>query len=217
MAKTLFLFGMMLSVYLPMIPLIHWLGAVMSWLGKVVEGVINASLWAFAHLDTDGEGMGRRAEHGYTFMLSLLLTPLLMVLGLVMSIVVMQVVGSLFAAIFPIAIADIQADSTTGLLSIVGFIIIFSTVSVTIVSSCCELIHIVPDTALSWIGASSGQGIGRQMAGQFAGGTAGVAIMAEKSGMGGGYGMHKAKQKGAAAEAAEKQRQETGKTGHAQE
>lgn len=170
-----------------MIPLIHWLGAVMSWLGKVVEGVINASLWAFAHLDTDGEGMGRRAEHGYTFMLSLLLTPLLMVLGLVMSIVVMQVVGSLFAAIFPIAIADIQADSTTGLLSIVGFIIIFSTVSVTIVSSCCELIHIVPDTALSWIGAQSGQGIGRGMSSQFAGGTAAVAAIGSQSGMGGGY------------------------------
>lgn len=175
----------MLSVYLPMIPLIHWFGAIISWLTKVVEGVVNASLWAFAHLDTDGEGMGRKAEYGYTFMLSLLLTPLFMVLGLVLSIVMMQVVGSLFASIFPLAVQDIQGNSTTGLLSAVGFIVIFATTSVTIVSTCCELIHSVPDNALHWIGAQSGQGVGKQMAGQFAGGTGAVAVMAQQSGLGG--------------------------------
>ena len=178
----------MLSVYLPMIPLIHWFGAITSWLGRVIEGVINASLWAFAHLDTDGEGMGRKAEYGYTFMLSLLLTPLLMVLGLIMSIVLMQVVGSLFASIFPIAIADIQAQSTTGVLSIIGFLVIFATTAVTLISTCCEMIHTVPDTALQWIGAHSTPGMGKQMAGQFAGGTGAVAVMADRSGLGGSGG-----------------------------
>ena len=165
---------------------LHWFGAVISWLGRVIEGVINASLWAFAHLDTDGEGMGRKAEFGYTFMLSLLLTPLLMVLGLIMSIVLMQVVGSLFASIFPIAIADIQAQSTTGVLSIIGFLVIFATTAVTLISTCCEMIHTVPDTALQWIGAHSTPGMGKQMAGQFAGGTGAVAVMADRSGLGGG-------------------------------
>lgn len=193
--KSTFIFGIMLSVYLPMIPLIHWFGAIISWLSKVVEGVVSASLWAFAHLDTDGEGMGRKAEHGYTFMLNLLLTPLLMVLGLVLSIVMMQVVGSLFASIFPLAVADIQGTSSTGIFSAFGFIIIFCTTSVTLVSTCCELIHSVPDRALSWIGAGGSDGAGKNMGGHFAAGTGGVAGMMHGSQIGSEAGKYKASER----------------------
>lgn len=178
--KLLFAFGLMLSVYLPLIPLIHWLGAIITWLAKVVEGVISASLWAFAHLDTDGEGMGQRTQHGYIFMLNLLLTPLLMVIGLIMSVVVMKVVGSLFAGIFPLAIADVQANSMTGLFSIIGFIIIFCSISVMIVTNSCDLIHSIPDNALTWIGGSQAQSMGKKMADNFAASTGALgAIMSQ--------------------------------------
>lgn len=131
--------------------------------------MINASLWAFAHLDTDGEGMGQRTQHGYIFMLNLLLTPLLMVIGLIMSLVVMKVVGSMFAIVFPMAIADVQGNSWTGLFSIIGFCIIFCTTAVMIITNACDLIHHVPDTALTWIGGTNSQGgMGKKMSDNFA-------------------------------------------------
>lgn len=133
-----------------------------------MEGVINASLWAFAHLDTDGEGMGQRTQHGYIFMLNLLLTPLLMVIGLIMSLVVMKVVGSMFAIIFPMAIADVQGNSWTGIFSIIGFCIIFCTTAVMIITNACDLIHHIPDTALTWIGGQNAQGMGKKMSDNFA-------------------------------------------------
>jgi hypothetical protein len=45
------------------------MGQVLAWLLSVVEGVAAAPFLAFAHFDTDGEGMGQRTAHGYTFML----------------------------------------------------------------------------------------------------------------------------------------------------
>ncbi len=110
------------------------------------EGVVSASLWAFAHLDTDGEGLGQRTQHGYVFMLNLLLTPLLMVIGLILSLLVMKVVGTLFASLFFVAMADNQADSWTGLLSIIAYIVIFCSISVMLVTNACDLIHFIPDS-----------------------------------------------------------------------
>lgn len=127
--------------------------------------------------------MGQRTQHGYLFMLNLLLTPLLMVIGLIMAMVVMKVVGSLFAILFPLAIMDVQASSMTGLLSIIGFVIIFCTTCVMIVTNCCDLIHHIPDTALTWIGGQNAQALGKKMSDNFA--TATGALGAVMNQMGG--------------------------------
>jgi len=127
--------------------------------------------------------MGQRTQHGYIFMLNLLLTPLLMVIGLIMSLVVMKVVGSMFAVIFPMAIADVQGNSWTGVFSIIGFCIIFCTTAVMIITNACDLIHHVPDTALTWIGGQNAQGMGKKMSDNFA--TATGALGAIMNNMGG--------------------------------
>lgn len=177
--KLSLLFGLMLSIYLPLVPVIHWIAAIISWLGKVVEGVVNASLIGFAHLDSDNDGIGEKTRPGYLTFLSLLIHPILLVIGLISAVVVMQVVGALFLYLFPLAIADAQAESMTGLFSIVGFLAIFALFSVTIVSNSCDLIHVIPDGAMRWMGSAASESIGRNTAAVFAGGTTGAAGAAE--------------------------------------
>jgi conjugal transfer/type IV secretion protein DotA/TraY len=45
------------------------MGQILEWLTSVMLGVIAAPFLAFAHFDTDGEGLGQKTQHGYGFML----------------------------------------------------------------------------------------------------------------------------------------------------
>lgn len=168
-AWALIIVGIILSTYIPFIPVIYWVGGLVSWIGKVIEGVANASFWAFAHLDTSGEGMGQRTSHGYQFLLTLLLYPVLMIIGLFTALIMMQTVGNVLLFIFPLAIEQIQENTFTGLFSIIAFLCIFGIVSISLISSSCEFIHIFPDTALNWIGGQSSQGAGKSTSSNFAG------------------------------------------------
>ncbi len=152
MMKVMVFFGMMLSTYLPLLPYIAWLGAILSWLTVVVESVVASPLWAFAHLDTDGEGMGRRTEHGYVFILNVLFRPILMVTGFMLAALMMDVIGGFFFSTYLHAVGSAQADSMTGLFAIVFYVAIFFTTAVMIVNLSVNLIHYVPDSVLGWIG-----------------------------------------------------------------
>lgn len=168
-------FSLMLSVYLPLLPFVVWVGALISWVAVVIEAVVAAPLWAFSHLDTDGEGMGQKAQHGYGFIFQVLFRPLLMVIGFVLSIVVMDVVGGFFFKAYILAIGDAQEDTFIGLAALLGMIFIFSLVSLMIVTVCSNLIHVVPDTVLSWISpATAISSAGRDMSSHFGAISAGV-------------------------------------------
>lgn len=161
-------FALMLSTYLPLIPFIAWLGAIISWITVVIEGVVAAPLWAFAHLDTDGEGMGNRTERGYTFILNVLLRPVLMVVGFLACVILCDVMGSVFFKMYLSAVAESSAGSFTGLTALVVYIAIFFTTSVMLVTTCAGLIHTVPDTVLTWITQSTASaGAGSGMHSQF--------------------------------------------------
>ncbi len=153
--QILTFFALMLSTYLPLLPYIAWLGALASWLTVVIEGVVAAPLWAFAHLDTEGEGMGNRAEKGYTFLLNVLLRPVLMVVGFLACAILIDVLGKFFFLTYSSAVANAGAGSFTGLIALIIYVAIFFTTCVMIINASVNLIHVVPDAVLTWITQSS--------------------------------------------------------------
>lgn len=112
-----------------MIPFIVFMGCVLNWLITVVEGVAAAPFLAFAHLDTDGEGLGHKTEYGYVFMLKSFMTPVMLVLGFVFACMILEVIGGYVMAIYPTVVANAQMDSMTGFFSILGFIAIFMVIT----------------------------------------------------------------------------------------
>lgn len=78
--------------------------------------------------------------------------------------------------------ADIQADSITGLLSIGAFIVIFCTTSVALVTNACDLIHYIPDHGLDFLGGPAGGQHGKKMSDNFAGAAGGAVMAAVSSG-----------------------------------
>ncbi|MDR8854916.1 DotA/TraY family protein [Burkholderia multivorans] len=117
---TLFFFGAMLSVYIPMLPFIIWFSGIVSWYAVVGESMVASPLWAMTHLDGEGEGLGQRPTHGYIFLLNVMFRPVFMEIGFVLAGAGIVVLGTLLNSMFGVAMQNAQYDSTTGLVSIIG-------------------------------------------------------------------------------------------------
>lgn len=163
MAVTLLFFGVMLSVYMPMLPFIVWFGGVVSWFMVVAEAMVASPLWAMTHLDGDGEGLGHRTQHGYVFLLNVMLRPVVMVFGFLLAGASVIVLGSLLNTMFGIAVQNMQYGSTAGLVGLIGFVVLYVGMCQTLCNSAFSLVHTLPDNLFSWIGgqlASAHTGFG---------------------------------------------------------
>lgn len=152
MCITLFFFGAMLSIYIPMLPFIIWFSGVLSWYAVVGESMVASPLWAMTHLDGEGEGLGQRPTHGYIFLLNVMFRPVFMEIGFVLAGAGIVVLGTLLNSMFGVAMQNAQYDSTTGLVTIIGYVVLYVSMCQTLCNSTFSLIHIVPDQVFSWVG-----------------------------------------------------------------
>jgi conjugal transfer/type IV secretion protein DotA/TraY len=159
---AMFLLGGALSVYLPLVPFIVWFGAAINWLIVVGEAVVAAPLWAMTHLGGDGgDGFGDRTAHGWIFLLNVMVRPILMVCGFFLGGACMIAGGTLLNQLFGISIANAQFDSTTGVISIIFMLGIYVSMATNLVHSCFNLIFIVPDQVINWVGGHASSALGR--------------------------------------------------------
>lgn len=157
----LFAFGITLSVYIPMLPFIIWYGGIMAWFANVLEGLIASPVGAFAHLEAEGEGMGQRTQYAYLFLFGVLLRPTLMVFGFFGGSFAVKVLGSILLILFAPAMANAQFNSMTGFVMFVGFVFVFVSLVLTLIHGCFNLIHIIPDQVISWVGGQVTGTIGK--------------------------------------------------------
>lgn len=70
--------------------------------------------------------------------------------------------GTLINKMLPAAIGNAQFDSFTGIATIISFILIYCSLSVTVVGSSFGLINIVPDQVINWVGGHASSTLGRE-------------------------------------------------------
>jgi conjugal transfer/type IV secretion protein DotA/TraY len=155
MILAFFMFGVTLSVYIPLVPFIIWFGACLNWLLVVAEGVVAAPLWAMTHLGETGEGLGQATRHGYLFFLNMCMRPFLMVIGFFIGGGILTVGGTFLMSAFTIAVANAQYDSVTGLFSILGFFWVFVQLCLLTVHTSFNVILLVPDQVIAWAGGQA--------------------------------------------------------------
>ena len=144
--------GLVLAVYVPLIPFLTWFSACVSYFVSVIEGLVAAQVWAFSHLHTDGEGMGQRAERGYIYMLNMLLRPPLMVLGFFFAGGILTLMGTFFFQQLAPALANAQGNTMTGPFITVGVIALVSVVTVSLVQTVFNMTYELPDRVIAWFG-----------------------------------------------------------------
>ena len=161
MLSAIFVVGAIFSIYIPFIPFIQWMGGLIQYVSIFFEGLLGAPIWAFAHLDADGEGMGQRTERGYLFLLNMMFRPFLMIFGFVLAAALLPLLGTFQAVMFVPAMANVQGDSVTGMASILFLLAVFGMLNVTMIHGLFNLITIIPDQILGWVGNIAGQTIGK--------------------------------------------------------
>jgi conjugal transfer/type IV secretion protein DotA/TraY len=159
---ALFSAGMLMAIYIPMIPYIIFTFAAIGWLIAVLETMIAAPLVAIGLLDIHGqhEVLGR-AEPAVQLLINVFLRPTLMLFGLLGGIIISRV-----ALIFMNATFWHMEDAINGLFSqttgdilyllyLMIFICLWVLLVIGIVNRSYSLIHIIPDRVLSWLGWQS--------------------------------------------------------------
>lgn len=160
---TLLVVGAVMAIYIPALPWIVWVGAVFSYCASFLEGLIAAPLHSMSHMHTDGEGLGQATTKGYVFVLNALARPAIMVLGFFIASALVVGIGTLIAHSFASMIAGVQGNSITGLASIIGLLVLYILVNITLIQQSFELISVLPDQIIGYLGAGdAGQTLGRQ-------------------------------------------------------
>lgn len=160
-AMVTLVLGAAMSIYIPLVPFITWMGAILAYAASVIEGFAGATLHAMSHLDGDGEGLGQRTGHGYLFMINVLARPGLMIIGFFVASALMIGVGTLQAQMFLPAMANVQGNSITGLFSIMMFLVVFFVMNLTLITASFNLIYVITDQVLGFIGGSIDSKLGR--------------------------------------------------------
>jgi conjugal transfer/type IV secretion protein DotA/TraY len=145
--------GLFLSIYIPMIPFITWLGGLTQYVVIFCQGIVGMPIAAFAHLDSEGEGLGRRTEAGYMFLLNVLFRPALMVFGFFMASGLIVIIGTFQAKLFVAGMANAQGNSVTGFYSVIGYLVLYAVLNITLIQSLFNMIFLLPDQILSLVGS----------------------------------------------------------------
>jgi len=143
--------GFSLSILVPFTPLIYWIVACTNWAVSVLVGVVAGPLWAATHIGTE-EGKGSRANYGYIFLIDAVIRPSLMVFGFFFGSLVVVAIGTLLNILMLPAMANVQANSVTGVMSVVGILMVYARICTTLVSSAFSLQVYLPDYVIAWLG-----------------------------------------------------------------
>ena len=149
----LLLYGLALAYYLPAIPFIRWISALVGWVILIVESLVAAPLWLAAHALPEGEGAaGQHGKRGYILFLGILIRPPLMVCGFFAAIILMNCMGRLLGASFEMFIAGTSQTKVIGITGTFSMLVILGIVVIMTANKFFSLIHYLPEHVTNWIG-----------------------------------------------------------------
>ncbi len=148
--------GVMLLYYVPLIPWIRVVFAVMAWIVSVVEAVVTIPVIALAHLRTDGEGlMGPMTQGSYIAWLNLLLRPGLTVIGFVMAGLIFETMVLYTNDTFNNAISSMGSGGF-GVLDQVVNTYLYVMIVYALLNASFKLVDIIPNSTMAWLGGPQG-------------------------------------------------------------
>ena len=95
--------------------------------------------------------------------MNVLFRPALLVFGFVLATMLVEIFGKILGMSFTSALGSAQAESITGLIAVIGFIMVYILIGLQIVNLSFNMIHIVPNNVLNWLGGQLANNMGSDM------------------------------------------------------
>ncbi|WP_294949432.1 DotA/TraY family protein [Sulfurivirga sp.] len=135
--------------------------------------LVAGPLWAVAHALPESEGgfFGRWSLQGYQLLLGVMLRPMFMVIALFGAMILAKLGMDVVLLVFGIASdGALITGSSWSILGGLVMVVIFTLIVITVMNKTHELIYLLPDRVLQWIGVS-GMSLGEDaVAGRVEGG-----------------------------------------------
>ncbi len=150
------LIGITLSYILPMMPALIWIGILVGWFIHCFEAIMAASLWAVLHLHPNGDDLTGKGANGYSLLTGILFRPVLAVFGFIAALLTLQIFGQFINKTFADIFLVSQQDSGI-FVWIIGLIVgplLYCIFLWTTIKKLFEIMHIVSNEIMKWIGGS---------------------------------------------------------------
>jgi len=146
--------GLTMSAYLPIVPAMFWTLAIVGWLLTVAEALFMAPLWAFIHLETEGEGMGQKTITGYAFLMNLVLKPLVMLFAFTIAPLILNATWAMLADFITGVMAATNKASFAGLFTWLGLVFALMTIAMAMVYKVYGVATGLADAIPAWLGTN---------------------------------------------------------------
>lgn len=149
-----------LAFILPNLPFLMWLGVIIGWTVLVVEAIIVAPIWIAMKINPNGEDIVGRGGNGYSYLLSLVLKPVLTIFGLVAAITLTDLFGNLINKIIFSVFSLNTNTNKMGIFEFVFFFLVYTILMYKVMLQGFSLMHQIPDHILKWVGGRTGSDLG---------------------------------------------------------
>ncbi len=170
--------GIKLCLIIPMIPVLKWIGAILDWMVIVIEAMLASPYWAMAHLDGEGEGLGRNTAHGYIFFLNLLFRPALLVIVFSLITSVLGVILGFANGMLSELLTNLvnQPDSSVFMrfVILIGALALMVSIFENMLTQAYSILSVIPDKVFTWIGGNFGSNVGGGLSENITGGAGGA-------------------------------------------
>lgn len=150
--------GIVLTVWIPMLPYIIWTFAIFGLLIFFIEAIFAGPFWAIGHMNPEGHEVVGSGARGWMTMLQLLLKPVLMVAGLIAGTALLYAGAWILQNTIGGAILDTFTNSAGGFvgpLDALAQAVIYCFMLIIFIDMSFGLVHKLPDMVMAWIGGQS--------------------------------------------------------------
>lgn len=137
-----------------MLPMAMWSIAMVGYITYVIMALVASPFWAAMHAHPDGDDFMGRAGSGYPILMTLLLHPLLMIVGLIAGMAILRVAGWFMGAFLFDSMQDMNAGGIN-ITSLFGQLTMWAIVMITVTYKCMSLTYELPEHVLKWMGVGS--------------------------------------------------------------
>ncbi|MAZ44745.1 MAG: hypothetical protein CMF48_06190 [Legionellales bacterium] len=141
--------GLMLGIYIPLIPYMIFLFGTIGWFITVIEAVAAAPILALG-LAIPSQDQWGKASHGLLLVLNLFMRPPLMIIGFIAAARILMTGADLINYSFRPALNAMGGE--LGVIAIPGVVMLYAGLMILVVNEGFQLINVLPDRVIRWIG-----------------------------------------------------------------
>jgi conjugal transfer/type IV secretion protein DotA/TraY len=162
LGSLVFSLALIFAIYIPLMPAIRFLFGIITWLVTIFEALVAMPIVMLVHLKSDGEGLWAHGQQGYLLLLQMLLRPVLMVFGLLGAVLVFTtliefIATSIIGTWFTVSGGNTMflIGSLVSIFELFAFLVVYGFTVYSVANVSFNLINVIPDRILAWIGSSS--------------------------------------------------------------